>query len=147
MNVSELSKSGEWETPQELYDMLCEKYQIKPKLDVCATSENSKCARYFNKGHNALHTFIVWDRDSWCNPDHNLTEEFVKKAYTEWEDNNINIMMILPANSMCTNYAERFIWNYAEFHPINRKYCKFLHSGKEIDGARNGYFVVIWRRT
>lgn len=147
---TKLSESGEWETPLDLYTNLCNKYKIHPYLDVAANKKNSLCRWYHT---NALETdWIIHDelevpvQDIWCNPPHSKNEEFVKKAYGEWSKYNMNIMMILPANAICTNYAEDFILDYAEYYPINRSYCRFRHKGKETAGSRNGYFVVIWRR-
>jgi len=141
---TELSLSDEWETPKELYNYLCLKYKIHPQMDVAATRENSKCKYSLVKENSALE--IDWIYESWCNPPHSLNEEFVKKAYNEWAKHNITIMMILPANSLCTNYAEHWIEPYTEYHPINRRFCKFLYQGEEKDSSRNGYFVVIWRK-
>ena len=146
MSRTELSLSDEWETPQELYDHLCEKYTVFPQLDVCATLENRKCGDYYFEDRCGGGLVCNWKKDVWCNPPHSKNEEFVIKAYEEWSKHNINIMMILPANSMCTNYAEHLIQPYAEYHPINRKFCKFLYNGKVKDSSRNGYFVVIWRK-
>jgi len=143
---TELSLSDEWETPNELYDYLCNTYKIYPELDVACTSENCITGRMIPIDSLAAD----WDTgdkcDVWCNPPHTKTEEFVKKAYEEWIKHNINIMMILPANAMCTNYAENWIEPFARYHPINRRLCKFLHKGKKMDSSRNGYFVVIWRK-
>jgi len=151
--LSELSKSDEWETPEDLFKFLCNKYDVFPSLDVCAKYDpvtnhnNSKCLGYLP---NSLD--ITWKPNPsvdsvWCNPPHSKTEEFVRKAQKEWRSNNINIIMIIPANSMCTNYSEECIKpSEAEWHPINRKWCKFLHEGKTLDMSRNGYFVVIWRK-
>jgi len=143
---TELSLSDEWETPKELYNHLCMKYKLNPKLDVACTSDNCITGRML-----PLDSLIIdWNTgdkcDVWCNPPHTLNEDFVKKAYEQWQKHNINIMMILPANSLCTNYAEQWIEGYAEYYPINRSYCNFLHDGKVMDRARNGYFVVIWRK-
>jgi len=156
---SELSVSDEWETPQELFDYLCEKYKITPRLDVASTMENRKCQYFIDDEVDALeHEWLVnyfMDKgvlldgtkvDVWCNPPHSLTEIFVKKAYEQWAKHNINIIMIIPANSMCTNYAEEAILLSAEYHPINRRFCKFLYKGEKKDSSRNGYFVVIWRK-
>ncbi len=145
---AKLSESGEWETPDKLYDMLCNQYQIKPTLDVCATKDNTKCYSYLHKPLSL--SDASWKTNPsikavWCNPPHKLNEQFVKKAYNTWFNDNITVMMILPANAICTNYAEDYILDSAEYYPINRSYCRFLHEGKETDGSRNGYFVVIWR--
>jgi len=144
---TELSLSDEWETPQELIDYLCEKYKITIRLDVACTDKNSKCVYgYFDALNKEWYGPNSESFDVWCNPPHSKNEEFVKKAYDQWVKHNINIMMILPANSMCTNYADNWIESFAEYHPINRKFCKFLYKGEKKDSSRNGYFVVIWRK-
>ena len=149
MQKSELSLSDEWETPKELYDHLCEKYKIHPQLDVCCNKQNKKCD--YGIFDNALERdwIVPYDFEVdiiWCNPPHSLNKEFVKRAYDQWVKHNITIMMILPANTLCTNYAENWISPFAEYHPINRGFCKFLHEGKALDHSRNGYFVIIWRK-
>ena len=85
--------------------------------------------------------------DVWCNPPHSKTEKFVRKAVQQWAKHNISIMMIIPANSICTKYAEQCIEPHAEYHPIFFR-PKFLRDGvASKDPSRNSYFVVIWRRT
>ena len=54
MSKTILSKSDEWVTPQELYDELCEKYDIHPELDVACSKENTKCRFGFTKEKSAL---------------------------------------------------------------------------------------------
>lgn len=137
---TELSLSDEWETPDELYQYLVDKYDISPSLDVASNEYNTKCLFRLKNGLTD-----EWVYTSWCNPPHSLNEEFVKRAYDQWVKHNITIMMILPANSLCTNYAENWIEPFAEDHPINRKFCKFLYKGQKKDSSRNGYRVVIWR--
>ena len=152
---TELSLSDDWETPQKLFDYLCEKYKITPEYDVAATDDNSKCMYLISKEDQdgLTHEWNIQSdiqfpnyADVWCNPPHSKNEEFVKRAYDQWVKHNINIMMILPANAMCTNYAENWIEPFAEYHPINRRFCKFLYKGEKKDSSRNGYFVVIWRK-
>ena len=85
---SEESLSDEWETPKELFDELCEKYDIHPRLDPCATSVNRKCLLYFTEKENGLTS--EWEQDAWVNPPHSRSGDFVRKAYSEWLKNNIN---------------------------------------------------------
>jgi phage N-6-adenine-methyltransferase len=145
------NEDDEWETPKELYKHLCEKYKIYPKLDVCANYKNTKCYDWFCTPYGLTEKWLskspVEKVDVWCNPPHSKNKEFVKQAYDQWVKHNITIMMILPANALCTNYATNWIEPFAEYHPINRSYCKFLKNGQELDSSRNGYFVVIWRKT
>lgn len=153
--------SDDWGTPRQLYDGLIGKYSIFPQLDVAASYETRKCKSYFTKEFNALiNDWILRETptnttikreitskvDVWCNPPHTLTKEFVEKAYEQWLKFNINIMMIIPANSMCTKYAEKCIGNFTEYHPIYGR-PQFLKEGKVSDyPSRNSYFVVIWRK-
>lgn len=142
---SELSLSDSWETPKELYEYLCSKYGFYPQVDVCATEKNSKCGMgFFDKESDGL--FKTWYKKNWCNPPHSETENWVKKACHEFLTELNETMMIIPANSMCTNYSESCIIPHAEYHPISRRFCKFLKDGIEMDSSRNGYFVVIWRK-
>lgn len=58
------SKSEMWETPQDFFDSLDDEFHFT--LDVCATRENAKCARFYTKEANGLHQ--PWDGVVWCNP-------------------------------------------------------------------------------
>jgi len=140
---SEASLSDEYETPNELYFHLCVLYKMHPKMDVAATSKNLKCQLYLSKFYNALEE--DWECDSWCNPPQTKCKEFVLKADEQWREHNINIMMIIPANVLTTNYFAEVIDN-VEYHPIKGR-ITFLVDGKPSPyPARNGYFVVIWRK-
>lgn len=147
---SEASLSDEWETPNSLYESLCYKYKVFPSLDLCADETNSKCHYYKTKKDSALNALadsFIHDLkpDIWVNPPHSITEDIVRICLKIWSLWNVNIMMIIPANSICTKYAEECIEPHAEYHPIFYR-PKFLRDGEEKDPARNSYFVVIWRK-
>ena len=148
---TEASLSDEWETPQELFDELCKKYSIDVGFDVASTDKNFKGDMFWlTIEEDALKKEWIpvnyKSVDVWCNPPHSQTKQFVIKACEQWQKHNINIMMIIPANSICTKYAEECIKPHAEFHPIYFR-PKFLRDGKPSkDPARNAYFVVIWRK-
>lgn len=46
------SKSNEWATPQDFYDVLNEEFDFT--LDPCATDENHKCDNYFTQEMDGL---------------------------------------------------------------------------------------------
>ena len=50
--MSSCSKSDEWATPQDFYNMLDEEFHFN--LDPCANDENHKCERYFTKEIDGL---------------------------------------------------------------------------------------------
>jgi site-specific DNA-methyltransferase (adenine-specific) len=60
------SKTPEWATPQKFFDALNAEFHFT--LDVCATKENAKCARYFTaeddglkaEWGNAQHPDVCW---------------------------------------------------------------------------------------
>ena len=134
----------EYETPPELVELLCEKFNVQPKLDVAATDENHKFDVYFTKEDNAI--IQDWKLDAWCNHPHTLHKEFVEKAYQEWQKNNITVMMIIPSNTGRTRYWHKFIEPYAEYKMIKGN-IRFLKDGIPTkDAARNGYVCVIWRK-
>ena len=54
----------EWETPQWLFDLLDDEFHFE--LDVCASSKNAKCLRYFTKEDDAFQQ--DWRGICWMNP-------------------------------------------------------------------------------
>lgn len=46
------SKTDEWETPQQFYEMLDKEFGFT--LDPCSTDDNCKCNRHFTKADNGL---------------------------------------------------------------------------------------------
>jgi len=133
----------EYETPYQLFLDLCRKYKIQPQLDVAATGRNTKTEEYLD---DAL--IQPWDHhglDVWCNPPHSKTREFVYRAYSQWHAHNINIMMIMPTNTMSSVFWDSCIEDIAEYHAIKGR-ITFLHHGKPAPNhSRNAYVCVIWR--
>ena len=46
------SNTGEWETPQDLFDELNREFNFT--LDPCATKENAKCEKFYTKEDDGL---------------------------------------------------------------------------------------------
>lgn len=70
MSVHFSSNTAEWATPQDFFDKLNNEFGFT--LDVCATTENAKCDRFFTKSDNGLiqhwgggmlHESSLWQRD------------------------------------------------------------------------------------
>ena len=57
------SASCEWETPMEFFDKQDAVYHFD--LDVCATPDNAKCARYYTKEQDGL--VQPWTGRCWMN--------------------------------------------------------------------------------
>ena len=92
------SKTEDWETPQHIFDMLNE--ELGPfTLDVCASSENAKCERYFTKGQNGL--IQDWGGNTcWMNPPYGREiGKWIKKAYLVSQKPNTRVVCLLPART------------------------------------------------
>ena len=58
------SATAEWETPQDFFDTLDALFHFT--LDVCATKDNTKCARFFTQEDDGLAQ--AWEGVCWMNP-------------------------------------------------------------------------------
>jgi len=144
---SEASLSDEYETPDIIVKKLSKLYNIKPEMDVACNDENCKTPYRLPRGDSLLYQWSnAYKSDVWCNPPHSLTKEFVLKADDVWKKENLNIMMIIPANSITTKYFEKVIDN-VEIHPIFGRITFLVDKKPSSYPARNGYFCVIWRKT
>lgn len=137
-----------YETPNPLYNQLCQTYQIFPKLDVCADSINRKCLDYISKEQNAL--FIEWITskpvDVWANPPGSLQLAFIERAESQYKKYGMNIMMILPSRVLGTTIWHKYIENKREYHAILGRPSFLKHGRKTKWPAMHAYVVVIWRK-
>lgn len=83
------------ETPQDFFDNWDRIYNFE--LDVCATPENAKCARYFTPEQDALQQ--EWNGVCWMNPPYGRDiQRWVKKAY-ESAQKGATVVCLLPART------------------------------------------------
>jgi len=72
------SRRNSWETPQYLFDKLNEEFHFE--LDVCATSENAKCKKYYSPAEDGLKQ--EWKGICWMNPPYGREiEKWLRKAH------------------------------------------------------------------
>lgn len=94
-NIHFSSKNNEWETPVDLFDKLQKKYHFD--LDVCATSQNTKCPVYFSKEINGLNQ--PWYGICWMNPPYGKEiGAWMKKAY-ESSLKGAKVVCLIPART------------------------------------------------
>lgn len=78
MNVHFSSATDLWVTPQDFFDKQNAIYGFT--LDVCATADNAKCARYFTEADDGLAQ--PWQGVCWMNPPYGRTiGHWMRKAY------------------------------------------------------------------
>lgn len=89
------SNSDDWETPQDFFDKLNNKYNFN--LDVCATSGNAKCDRYFTKEQDGLRQ--KWEGVCWMNPPYGRQIGlWMKKAY-ESSLQGATVVCLIPSRT------------------------------------------------
>ena len=84
-----------WSTPQEFFDKYNELYNFE--TDVCASSENAKCEKYFTEEDNGLEQ--DWEGSCWMNPPYGRTiKSWMKKAY-ESSLNGATVVCLVPSRT------------------------------------------------
>ena len=89
------SATCEWETPADLFDKLNDIYGFD--MDVCATRENAKCAKFFTKDDDGLKQ--DWIGCCWMNPPYGKEiKDWMKKAYEE-AGKDATVVCLVPART------------------------------------------------
>ena len=125
MSIITLSKNDEWETPGDLYTKICEWYNVRPLLDVCATRNNRKCLDFYDKQSNALE--YPWTKTFWMNPPYSELSLWLAKAYHEHQKYNITGVALIFSKTD-TKAWHSFIEGKAEVYFMKGR-VKFLLDG------------------
>lgn len=103
-------KSDEWATPWELFNELDQEFGFT--VDVCATSENAKCKKFYTIEQDGLAQ--NWDGETvWCNPPYSNIRAWVEKAATA----KATTVLLLPSRTD-TKWFHEFIYNKARIRFI-----------------------------
>ena len=84
-----------WATPQDFYDAMHAEFGFE--LDVCATSENAKCPRYFTAEVDGLSQ--EWTGVCWMNPPYGrVIGDWMRKA---WESSQAGatVVCLVPSRT------------------------------------------------
>lgn len=119
------SKRQDWETPWEFFNKVNEEFHFD--LDVCATSENHKCHRFFTPEIDGLEQswHKISERSCWMNPpyDRKVQDKWIRKAYEE-SLKGITVVCLIPARTDKKIWHE-IIFPYAEVRFIKGR-IKFV---------------------
>jgi site-specific DNA-methyltransferase (adenine-specific) len=118
------SGSNEWETPQELYDELNNRYGFT--LDPCATKKSAKCDKYYTKEDDGLSK--DWSGEIvFMNPPYGRAiSKWVKKAS---ETESAVVVCLIPSRTD-TKYWHNYIFSKA--HKI-----MFIKGRLKFSGHKN----------
>jgi len=90
------SKKNDWETPDDLFNLLNKQYGFT--LDVCATAENAKCKEFFTIEDDDLKQ--DWTGVCWMNPPYGRDiGKWLQKAYESYIELNTTVVCLVPART------------------------------------------------
>jgi phage N-6-adenine-methyltransferase len=130
------SASAEWSTPDELFKVLDDEFGFT--LDVCATAENAKCARYFTADDDGLAQH--WTGVCWMNPPYgSAIKDWMAKAHDAARA-GVTVVCLVPART-----DTEWWWEHARHGEV-----RFLRGRLRFGDAATAPFpsavVVLGRR-
>jgi len=142
------SKSDEWETPQDVFDRLHAEFDFQ--IDLAASAENHKCARWWGKGDDALTlTWAAHAKRGWLNPPYSRTlcARFIQVAASERELGFLTVML-LPARTD-TKAFHTYIYDASTWHPKPGVEIRLLPGRLKFGGSTNAApfpsMIVVFR--
>ena len=103
------NKSDEWETPDDLFNELNDKYNFT--LDPASTKDNSKCEKFFTVEENGL--IQSWEGERvFCNPPYSQVKDWAEKASKEAEKGTL-IVMLVPSRTD-TIWFHKYVYDKAK---------------------------------
>ncbi|MBP2029356.1 phage N-6-adenine-methyltransferase [Methanohalophilus levihalophilus] len=130
------SSRMDWETPDHLFKQLDQEFGFN--LDVCATSKNAKCARYYSPEQDGLKN--EWGGICWMNPPYGrAVGDWIKKAYEESLKGAV-VVCLIPARTDTKYWHDyvmqaheiRFVKGRVKFSLPAQFWCKTLPDGREL---------------
>jgi phage N-6-adenine-methyltransferase len=113
-----------WSTPQDLFDRLNSKFCFT--LDVCATAENAKCARFYTAADDGLAQ--SWTGICWLNPPYGPTiGQWLAKA-NESVKRGATVVALVPARTDTRWWHELVAQHEIEFLPGRLRFGNAKHS-------------------
>jgi len=133
----------EYGTPKIIMEKIKMKYNVNPKLDVCASKENTKCINFFSNEDDALTQ--QWQHDFFMNPPYSRVKEFMKYAYGQHLKHNVT-GTVLVYSKTDTKWWHEFVEEKAEVHFIPRRIHFEVSGIGTINSAPYPSCVIIWRK-
>jgi phage N-6-adenine-methyltransferase len=133
------SKRPDWATPPDLFARLDAEFHFT--LDVCATADNAKCARYFSPEEDGLRQ--SWGRNTcWMNPPYGRgMEKWIVKAWeASWH--SALVVALVPARTEM-GWFHTYVLGIAEIRYIRGR-LRFVGSRYN---APFPSILIIWRPT
>jgi site-specific DNA-methyltransferase (adenine-specific) len=142
--------SDSWETPEWLYNELCDEFGFQ--IDLCASETNRKCRLWSdNFLDDKIDTVleITEVEVGFMNPPYSCPYKFVEKAMKLVRDGKLKIVVCLLKCDTSTK-AWGLLWDYENHHPKTgvsvrflSKRLKFERDGVTTESAKFANVIVI----
>lgn len=130
------SNCHDWETSQELFDLLDSIFHFT--LDPCATAENAKCKKYYTIQDDGLSKSWAGERVFVNPPFGHQISKWVKKSFLE--SKNALVVLLLPVRTD-TSYWHEYIFDKASVYFIKGRLYFNLHN--EVSKWRSTFPAAI----
>lgn len=132
MGVHFSRTSDEWETPQPFFDELNREFGFG--LDVCATADNRKCARWF--GIEADGLTQDWENSiCWMNPPYSNLRNWMAKASKSAKAGAI-VVCLIPSRTDTRAWHD-FIWDETKHAARPGVEVRFIKGRLKFGGCDN----------
>ena len=131
------SKSNEWETPQDVFDLLNDEFHFT--LDPCSTHLNAKCEKHFTIAEDGLKQ--DWRGETvFCNPPYGRELPLWIENAAKSAGGGTTVVMLIPARTDTRAFHD-YIYNKAEI--------RFIRGRLKFGGSKNAApfpsMIVIFR--
>jgi len=117
------SQSSDWETPPAIYAALDRRYHFT--LDVCASPETAKCARYYDQATDGLAQ--PWNGRVWCNPPYGRgVGNWLAKGHDELDTHICELAVFLLPARTDTQWFHAYLWDGSAHHPRTGVSIEFM---------------------
>lgn len=137
-----INNHDEYETPMSLLRDACNKFKVRPTLDVCCNQQNKKCLKGFTKADDGLQQ--SWDEDFFMNPPYSKVAKWISKGYNEHLKNNVTGIALVYAKTD-TRWWHAFVEGKAEVYFIKGRIRFLLHGCKTANRAPYPSCWIVWR--
>lgn len=141
-STTEDCKKDEWRTPPFVFDWASQYYPFD--IDLCATSKNALCKKYFTKEQDCL-------AQSWhergifgfCNPPYSNIGPFLEKAIDE-RDHGFHTAFLIPTPNGERYFHDHIFGQASKIIFITGRISFLTPGGKEQSGNPRGSCFVLY---
>ena len=142
--IHSISKNDLWETPKIEFEYYSALLGVFPKLDVCATSNNSKCTNFITKEKDSL--LQEWNEDFFMNPPYSEVTNWMHKAFYQSKKYNVNGLILVNANTSTKWWKKYVTETNAEICTVDHR-IKFEKDGiAPKEGSMLDSAFVVYRK-